>query len=84
MSCVSPRQLLESLSAKLLEALQGCSINGESVGTAGVLAFKCGPLFAALTGGTLAAYTAFTFSFTQVGPILCDLILFLFSLGFMP
>lgn len=38
----------------------------ESVRLAGVLAYRCGPLFAALTGGTLAAYTAFTFSFTQV------------------
>lgn len=33
---------------------------------AGVLAYKCGPVFAALTGGTLALYTLFTFSFTQV------------------
>ena len=36
------------------------------MGNAGVLSYRCGPLFAALTGGTLAAYTAFTFSFTQV------------------
>lgn len=33
---------------------------------AGVLAFKCGPVFAALTGGTLVVYTLFTFGFTQV------------------
>ena len=32
----------------------------------GVLAYKCGPIFAGLTGATLAAYTIFTFSFTQV------------------
>lgn len=33
---------------------------------AGILAYKCGPEFAVLTGGTIAAYTAFTFSVTQV------------------
>lgn len=33
---------------------------------AGILAYKCGPGFAALTGATIAAYTAFTFSITQV------------------
>lgn len=32
---------------------------------AGILAYKCGPQFAALTAGTIAAYTAFTFSITQ-------------------
>jgi len=32
---------------------------------AGILAYKCGPSFAALTGATMAAYTAFTFSITQ-------------------
>lgn len=34
---------------------------------AGILAYKCGAPFAYLTGGTIAAYTAFTFSITQVG-----------------
>jgi hypothetical protein len=34
----------------------------------GILAYKCGPAFAALTGGTIAAYTAFTLAITQVGP----------------
>lgn len=32
---------------------------------AGVLAYKCGPAFAALTGVTIALYTAFTFAITQ-------------------
>lgn len=32
---------------------------------AGILAYKCGPSFAALTGATMVAYTAFTFSITQ-------------------
>ena len=32
---------------------------------AGILAWKCGPAFAALTGGTIAAYTAFTVATTQ-------------------
>lgn len=31
----------------------------------GILAYKCGPAFAVLTAGTIAAYTAFTFSITQ-------------------
>ncbi|KAL4420535.1 hypothetical protein ABPG75_010191 [Micractinium tetrahymenae] len=31
----------------------------------GILAYKCGAPFAALTAGTIAAYTAFTFSITQ-------------------
>ena len=34
---------------------------------AGILAVKCGAPFAALTGATIVAYTAFTFSITQVG-----------------
>ena len=34
---------------------------------AGILAYKCGTPFAALTAGTLGAYTAFTFAVTQVG-----------------
>lgn len=34
---------------------------------AGILAYKCGPAFAGLTAGTIVAYTAFTFSITQVG-----------------
>ena len=33
---------------------------------AGILAYKCGPAFAGLTAGTIVAYTAFTFSITQV------------------
>ena len=32
---------------------------------AGILAYKCGPEFAALTAGTIATYTAFTFGVTQ-------------------
>ena len=32
---------------------------------AGILAYKCGPAFAGLTAGTIAAYTAFTFWVTQ-------------------
>eukprot|EP00890_Picochlorum_soloecismus_P000334 jgi/Picsp_1/1300/NSC_04781-R1_atp-binding cassette superfamily len=32
---------------------------------AGVLAYKCGPSFAALTAGTIVAYTGFTFWVTQ-------------------
>lgn len=32
---------------------------------AGILAYKCGAPFAALTAGTIVAYTAFTFSITQ-------------------
>ena len=32
---------------------------------AGILAYKCGPAFAGLTAGTIAAYTAFTFGVTQ-------------------
>ena len=33
---------------------------------AGILAYRCGPAFAALTAGTIAAYTAFTFAVTAV------------------
>jgi ATP-binding cassette, subfamily B (MDR/TAP), member 7 len=33
---------------------------------AGILAYRCGPAFAALTAVTIAAYTAFTFMVTQV------------------
>ena len=33
---------------------------------AGILAYKCGPSFAILTGATLTAYTAFTFAITSV------------------
>lgn len=32
---------------------------------AGILAYKCGPAFAALTAGTIATYTGFTFWVTQ-------------------
>ncbi|CAL8471750.1 g11292 [Coccomyxa elongata] len=32
---------------------------------AGMLAYKCGPVFAALTAGTIGAYTAFTIGVTQ-------------------
>lgn len=32
---------------------------------AGILAYKCGSSFAVLTGGTIVAYTAFTFGITQ-------------------
>ena len=32
---------------------------------AGILSYKCGPSFAVLTAGTMAAYTAYTFSITQ-------------------
>ena len=32
---------------------------------AGILAWKCGPVFAVLTGGTIVAYTAFTLAVTQ-------------------
>lgn len=32
---------------------------------AGILAWKCGPALAALTGGTLVVYTVFTFTVTQ-------------------
>eukprot|EP00891_Asterochloris_glomerata_P008475 jgi/Astpho2/8475/Aster-05520 len=32
---------------------------------AGILAYKCGPSFAILTGATLTAYTAFTFAITS-------------------
>ncbi len=52
----------------------------------GILTYKCGPELAALTVGTIAAYTAFTFSVTQwrtqfrwgarckqaIGPVLCS------------
>jgi hypothetical protein len=38
----------------------------EVVVVSGILTLKCGPSLAALTVGTLAAYTAFTFSITQV------------------
>ena len=31
---------------------------------AGLLAYKCGPVFAALTGGAIGAYTAFTIGVT--------------------
>ena len=34
--------------------------------SAGILAWKCGPAFAGLTAATIALYTAFTFSVTQV------------------
>ena len=33
---------------------------------AGILAYRCGPSFAALTAATIAAYTAFTFAVTAV------------------
>lgn len=33
---------------------------------AGILAYKCGPALAALTAGTIATYTVFTFGVTQV------------------
>lgn len=33
---------------------------------AGILAWKCGPALAALTGSTLLLYIAFTFTVTQV------------------
>lgn len=33
---------------------------------AGILAYKCGPQFAALTAATIAAYTYYTFTVTQV------------------
>lgn len=33
---------------------------------AGILAYKCGPAFAGLTGGTLALYTLVTFAITSV------------------
>ncbi len=33
---------------------------------AGILAYRCGPAFAALTAGTIVAYTAFTFAVTAV------------------
>ena len=32
---------------------------------AGMLAYKCGPAFAGLTGAVIAAYTAFTIGITQ-------------------
>lgn len=32
---------------------------------AGMLAFKCGPVFAALTAGAIGAYSAFTIGVTQ-------------------
>lgn len=34
-------------------------------GGAGILAVKCGPVFAGLTAGTIAAYTAYTLGVTQ-------------------
>ena len=36
----------------------------------GILTVKCGPALAGLTFGTLAAYSAFTFSVTQVRAVL--------------
>ena len=37
----------------------------------GILAVKCGPVFAGLTAGTIVAYAIFTFAITQVSiPIL--------------
>ena len=36
---------------------------------AGILAYKCGPSFAILTGATLTAYTAFTFAITSVSSV---------------
>lgn len=36
---------------------------------AAILAWKCGPALAGLTGATLAAYVAFTFAVTQVSAI---------------
>lgn len=38
----------------------------EVIMVSAILTVKCGPSLAALTFGTLAAYTAFTFSITQV------------------
>jgi ABC transporter ATM len=48
----------------------------EVVVVSGILTLKCGPSLAALTVGTLAAYTAFTFSITQVwaGAVFCALL----------
>lgn len=39
----------------------------EVILVAGILAHRCGSGFAALTAGTVAAYTAFTFGVTQAG-----------------
>lgn len=35
---------------------------------AGILAYKCGPAFAGLTGGTILLYTLVTFGITSVSP----------------
>ena len=35
---------------------------------AGILAYKCGPAFAALTAGTIALYSLVTFAITSVCP----------------
>ena len=37
---------------------------------AGILAYKCGPAFAGLTGATIALYTLVTFAITSVGCLL--------------
>jgi ABC-type transport system involved in Fe-S cluster assembly fused permease/ATPase subunit len=39
---------------------------------AGILAYRCGPSFAALTAATIAAYTAFTFAVTAVRSVAKD------------
>lgn len=70
----SPNFMVHSLSPQSLKPLSLCSamvfnvaptIFEISVVTA-ILTYKCGPAMGLLTLGTLGAYTAFTFTVTQV------------------